>query len=243
MIGLDRPLRPSWIYETLKMVEIGAKPSIYNEPFEDIAKELVGKEGKRKVRTVIFRTYIYSFQKKRTKVEDNMFLQWVETQSLNYLKPLFLWKIIMDYEIARFITQKITKGVDHSGHISTPLLSKKLVQEYGDRDVVKRSLRSFMATLVHFGVLSQEDKNNYIVLPKETISAEQVRDLFLLYGSSFLESEIIDLQNIPKEFFYFFESVDMTSVAQEFNGEYWEYIREVERDVLMVKGGRYALKS
>jgi len=235
LIGLDRPLRPVWIYETLKMVEVGAKPSIYNEPFEDIAQELIGKEGKRKVRTVIFRTFIYSFQKKQTKIENNMFLQWAESRSVGYLKPLFLWNILMDYEIARFITQKITLGVDHSGHISTQLLSKKLVQEYGDRDVVKRSLRSFMATLVHFGVLSQEDKSNYTLLPKKTVSGEQIRDLLLLYGANFLKSEIVDLQNIPEEFFYFFEPVDMTSVAQEFNGKNWEYVREVERDVLMLK--------
>lgn len=235
MIGLDRPLRPVWIYETLKMVEVGAKPSIYNEPFEDIAQELVGKEGKRKVRTVIFRTFIYSFQKKRTRIENNMFLQWAESRSLSYLKPLFLWTILMDYEIARFITRKITLGVDHSGHISTQLLSKKMVKEYGDRDVVKRSLRSFMTTLVHFGVLSQEDKNNYILLPKGVVSDEQVRDLLLLYGSNYLESEVIDLQNIPEEFLYFFEPVDMTSVAREFNGKDWEYVREIERNMLMLK--------
>ncbi len=235
MIGLDRPIRPAWIYETLKIVEVGAKPSVYNEPFEDIARELVGKEGKRKVRTVIFRTFIYSFQKKRTKIEKNMFLQWAESRSLNYLKPLFLWKILMDYEIARFITKKIILSVDHAGHISTPLLSKQLVKEYGDRDVVKRSFRSFMATLVHFGVISQENKNNYTLLPKESVSDEQVRDLLLLYGTTFLESEVVDLQNLPEEFLYFFEPVDMTSIAQKFNGEDWEYVREVERNILMLK--------
>ena len=236
MIGLDRPLRPAWIYETLKMVEVGGKPSAYNEPFEDIAEELVGKEGKRKVRTVIFRTFIYSFQEKRGQVQNNMFLQWAGTRSLNYLKPLFLWKILMDYEIARFITQKIALCVDHSGHFSTPLLSKKLVQEYGDRDVVKRSLRSFMATLVHFGYLSQEDKNNYTLLPQEAVSAEQVRDFLMLYSVASLKSEVIDIQNIPTELFYFFKDVDMIAVAQEFNGENWEYIREVERNMLILKG-------
>lgn len=236
MIGLDRPLRPVWIYETLKMVEVDAKPSIYNEPFEDIAQELLGKEGKRKVRTVIFRSFIYSLQNGRNKIKNNMFLGWAKNKPLNDLQPLFLWKILMDYEIARFITLKITLGVDHSGHISSKLLSKKLVQEYGDRDVVKRSLRSFLATLVHFGVLSQENQNNYTLLSKNSVSDEQVRDLLLLYGSSYLESKVVDLQNIPEEFFYFFEPVDMTSVAREFHGRYWEYVREVEREVLMLKG-------
>ena len=236
MIGLDRPVRPTWIYETLKMVEVGEKPSIYNEPFEDIAKELVGKEGKRKVRTVIFRSFIYSLQEGRSKIKSNMFLEWAQNRSLNYLKPLLLWKILMDYEIARFITQKIALCVDHSGHLSTPLLSKKLVQEYGDRDVVKRSLRSFLTTLVHFGMLSQVDKNNYTLLPQEAVSAEQVRDFLRLYSTAFVKSAVVDLQNFPADFFYFFKPVELTSVAHEFNGKNWEYVREVERNVLILKG-------
>jgi len=235
LIGLDRPLRPAWIYESLKMVEVGEKPSVYNRPFEDIAKELVGKEGKKKARTIIFRTFIYSLQEGRGKVKHNMFLNLVHTRSLNYLKSLFLWKILMDYEIARFITQKMALCVDHSGHLSTPLLSKKLVQEYGDRDVVKRSLRSFIATLVHFGMLSQVDKNNYTLLPKESVGDEQVRDFLMLYATTFLKSAVVDLQNIPLEFFYFFEPVDLISVAQEFNGKDWEYVREVERNMLILK--------
>ena len=45
MIGFDRPVKPGWIYETLKIVRVGEKPSTYNQPFEDIAKELIGKEA------------------------------------------------------------------------------------------------------------------------------------------------------------------------------------------------------
>ena len=96
MIGLDRPLRPSWIYETLKMIEVGEKPSIYNEPFEDIAKELVGKEGKRKVRTIIFRSFIYSLQEGRGQIQSNIFIEWSKNKSLEELKLLFFWKILMD---------------------------------------------------------------------------------------------------------------------------------------------------
>lgn len=235
MIGLDRPLRPVWIYETLKMVEIGVKPSIYNEPFEDIAKELVGKEGKKKARTVLFRSFIYSLQDGRNRIKNNIFLEWTKTRTLSYLQPLFLWKILMDYEIARFTVQKMALCIDHSGNLSTPLLSKKLVQEHGDRDVVKRSLRSFITTLVHFGVLCQIDKNNYTLLPKQAVTHEQLKDFLLLFGKNYLKSAVIDLQAIPNEFFYLFEPVELSHVAKEFNGKDWEYVREVERDILMLK--------
>ena len=58
MIGFDRPLRPHWIYETLLVAEPGQKLSELNKPFESIARELTGKEGKRKVRTVLFRCFL-----------------------------------------------------------------------------------------------------------------------------------------------------------------------------------------
>jgi len=235
LIGLDRPLRPSWIYETLKMIEVGTKPSIYNEPFEDIAKELVGREGKRKVRTVIFRSFIYSFQKQRSSIQSNIFLDWSKDKSLKEFTPLFFWKILIDYEVARFIIKKIDICVDNSNSLPVALLSKKLVQEYGDRDVVKRSLRSFLATLDHFGFLSQIDKKNYNLFEKSTLSNEQVRDFLILYTRAFLRSKVVDIKNIEPEFFFFFQPVDLPGVAKEYNGIDWEYIRGVNRKQLLLK--------
>jgi len=239
LIGLDRPLRPSWIYETLKIIEVGKKPSIYNEPFEDIAKELVGKEGKRKVRTVIFRSFIYSFQKKRSSIQSNIFIDWSKDKSIEELKPLFFWKILMDYEIARFIITKINICVDSSNNLSVALLSRKLVQEYGDRDVVKRSVRSFLATLEHFGFIIQIDKKNYILSDKATLSHEQLREFLILYAESFLRSKVVDLKNIDPEFFFFFNPVDLRDVAKEYNGIDWEYIRGANRNQLMLKNNGF----
>jgi len=235
LIGLDRPLRPSWIYETLKMIEVGTKPSIYNKPFEDIAKELVGKEGKRKVRTVIFRSFIYSFQKQRSAIQSNMFLDWAKDKSLKELTPLFFWKILMDYEVAKFIIKKIDICVDSSNSLSVTLLSKKLVQEYGDRDVVKRSLRSFLATLDHFGFLSQIDKKNYNLFNKVKLSNDQLKDFLILYAKAFLRSKVVDIKNIEPEFFFFFQPVYLPDVAKEYNGIDWQYIRGVNRNQLILK--------
>lgn len=236
MIGLDRPLRPDWIYETLRLIEVGSKPTEFYETFEDIAKELVGKEGKRKVRTVIFRSFLYSLQNGNSVVQNNVFLELAKSKPKNYIEPLFLWKILIDYETARFMTQKIALCVDNTGHLSTPLLSKRLVQQYGDRDVVKKSFRSFIATLVNFGILKHETKSDYLLLPQKPVSASQVKDFLKLYANYFLKSEFVDLQNIPTEFFQFFEPIDLVSIAREYNGVEWEYVRETERDVLIMKG-------
>jgi len=164
-----------------------------------------------------------------------MFLDWSKDKSLKELTPLFFWKILMDYEVAKFIIKKIDICVDSSNSLSVALLSKKLVQEYGDRDVVKRSLRSFLATLDHFGFLSQIDKKNYNLFEKSTLSNEQVRDFLILYTRAFLRSKVVDIKNIEPEFFFFFQPVDLPGVAKEYNGIDWEYIRGVNRKQLLLK--------
>jgi len=235
LIGLDRPVKPEWIYETLKMIEVGQKPSKYNEPFENIAKELVGKEGKRKVRTVIFRSLIYSMQDSKTTIKNNIFIDWVNKKSLQEFKPLLFFKILMDYEITRFITQKIALCVDDRRHVAVPVLFKKVVQEYGDRDIVKRSLRSFLKTLIHFKILRQLDKNNYEFYDKFTLSKSQTKDFLKLYGKVFLNSQIIDLKNIDANLLFYINELDLKGVANEFNGKEWEYVREIGRELLILK--------
>ena len=63
MIGYDRPLKPEWIYKTLKMVEPGKKPEEYYDAYNDIAVELTGKDGRRKTRTVLFAPSFIAFSK------------------------------------------------------------------------------------------------------------------------------------------------------------------------------------
>lgn len=235
MIGIDRPLRPEWIYDTLNMLEVGKKPSVYNELFEKNVKELVGKEAKRKTRTVLFRSFIFSLQDGKTTIKENDFIKWAKTHTLRHLSPLFLMKILMDYEIARFLVQKMTISIDSSNHLSAPLLFKHIVKSFGDRDVVKRSLRSFLATLVHFNILHKIDQNNFLIKEKQMLSHEQVKKFILLYAKAYIHSKVINYIEIEPEFFYFFQPVDLATVGIEFNGTCWEYIREIERNMLILK--------
>ena len=235
MIGFDRPIKPEWIYETLKLIKIGEKPSAYYKPFEDIVKELIGKEGKRKVRTVIFRSFIYSFQKKRTIVENNMFIEWVREHPLAYMQPLFLLKLLLDYEITGFIIKKIDLNLKESNVLSSKIITQKMVQEFGDRDVVKRSVHSFLKTLVHFRIFKQLGVNEYHFMGKYHLTDEQVRDMLLLYVNSFLKSKVLDLSQIDSKHFYFFEEIDFSQVARKYHMRNWELIRDANRNILMVK--------
>jgi len=236
MIGFDRPLKPEWIYETLKMVKVGDKPSIYNEPFENIVKELVGKEGKRKVRTIIFRSFIYSFQEKRMVIEKNIFIEWTQKQTLDYMRPLFLAKLLIDYEITRFITKKIELSLNHhTNQLSSAIITQKMIQEYGDREVVRHSVNDFLSTLVHFKILERIKPREFRFKKKLSLNNEQAKDFLLLFAQSYLKSGVVDLSKIDTTLLYFFEKVDFKIVAQEYHGKYWEYIRDVNRNLLLIR--------
>lgn len=235
MIGFDRPLRPEWIYKTLRMVETGHAPGEYNLPFETIAAELVGKEGKRKARTVLFRSFIYSLQESRTTIENNQLIELSRQQSLSYLQPIYLIKLMMDYEITRFIINKMDLLFDASQQISTAILTRKMVQEYGDRDVVRRSVRSFLKTLAHFGILAEAEGQSMKIIAQPALSVEQMRDILKLYHHYFLKSGIIDLNHLEQSLFKLFTPPKLDTVANRYHGVEWEYVRDVHRAMLIFR--------
>lgn len=235
MIGFDRPLKPEWIYNILKEIKVGTNPTEYNKVFENVAKELTGKEGKRKARTVIFRSFLYSFQEKRAPIENNIFLEWVKQYNGYELRPLFLAKLMMDHEVLRFITEKMQISYDSQGYLSSTVLTKKMQSEHGDRDVVKRSVRSFLKTLCHFGIIEEIQRQRFNHLNKVRLSEEQTKNFLLLYSKCYLKSEYLDLNNIDNNLTYFFELPELSKVANIYNNKHWSYIRDHTRAVLMMK--------
>lgn len=235
MIGFDRPLKPRWIYETLQMVEPCSNPSKYNKPFEDIVSELVGSEGKRKVRTVIYRSFIYSFQDNKANIENNLLMKWTKDNSLDFMTPLYLSKILMDYEITRFTTKNIDRAFDNHNNISSRLLSKKVVRKYGDRDVVKRALRAFLRTLVNFNILTKINRSTFNLVNKKALNDKQVLLLLILYAKYYLQSNQINLSEFDNVITHYFQEIDFHKIAKKYHQDYWDYIRERNRNILMVK--------
>ncbi|MDP8203963.1 MAG: hypothetical protein P9L95_05475 [Candidatus Tenebribacter mawsonii] len=236
MIGFDRPIKPRWIYELLNLVEDGVNSTTYNIPFEEIASELIGKEGKRKARTVIFRSFIYSLQDKKGTVRNNRIIELSKSKSLEYMTPIYLMKLIFDYEIIQNLLNFINSIYNTDQTIATSILTKKIVQVYGDRDISKRSLRAFLKTLSHFNILIPQSKNNEFDLNNsKVISEDQLKDILLLFGHSFLNTKHIDLQHIDKNLFSLYCFPNFLEVARKFNGISWEFIRAKNRNSLLLK--------
>jgi hypothetical protein len=234
MIGYDRPLKAEWIYKSLQLVEAGHNPKEYYEGYDNIAVELTGKDGRRKTRTVLFRTFIFNFQEKTSIIEDNILIKLCKEKSYSYMKPILLSKFIIDYDILRQFSSIYSKVFDDSQEISTKAITARMVDAFGDAEIIKRSTRAFLKTLNSFGIIDPVNSTTYTQLPKTVLSIEQVKDILLLYAIS-NHTKQVDLKHLDMALFAYHKTPPLSELANKYHTEDWEYIRGADRELLLLK--------
>jgi hypothetical protein len=233
MVGYDRPLKPEWIYKTLRLVEPGKKPEDFYDAYNDIAVELTGKDGRRKTRTVLFRTFIYSFQESKSLIENNYLIELSKRKDFNYMKPIYLAMFIMDYEILRYFTQTYFKIFDSSQEISSTALTKKMTETYGDAEIIKRSTRSFLKTLSDFDIIEPKSTITYEQIRKLSLSEEQVADILKLYAIV-NHTKQLNIGAMDKTIFAYYQIPNLSTIANNYHTSKWEYIKGIDRELLMM---------
>lgn len=233
MIGFDRPLRPHWIYESLLLAEPGQKLTELNLPFENIARELTGKEGKRKVRTVLFRYFLRS-ENNNTYVREDLFFKRLSVEyDLEFMKPIYLFYLIGRAETLAKISKHIFRLYDIGDEINLQFLRNKMIDEFGERDVVSRAVRSFIQTLGYFDIVEKTGKN--VILKKRIlIDDKQLTIILCLFAQEILRSPQVSLNHLPEYLFNYFNVQNVKEVAQRFNGEYWDYQHRMGEDYLII---------
>ena len=233
MIGFDRPLRPHWIYESLILAEPGQKLTELNIPFENIARELTGKEGKRKARTVLFRCFLRS-ESNTTRARESLFMKELsEDHDLEFMKPIFLFYLIGKTDTLARISKHIFRLYDIGDEINLQFLKNKMIDEFGERDVVSRATGSFIQTLEYFDII-QKTGTNVVLKKRISLDEHQLRLILSLYAQEILQSPQVSLNHLPEYLFNYFDMPNVKMVAQKFNGQYWDYQHRVNDDYLMV---------
>jgi len=233
MIGFDRPLRPHWIHESLILAEPGQKLTELNIPFESIARELTGKEGKRKARTVLFRCFLRS-ESNITRARESLFMKELsEKHTLEFMKPIYLFYLIGKTDTLTRISKHIFRLYDIGDEINLQFLKNKMTDEFGERDVVSRATRSFIQTLEYFDIV-QKTGTNVVLKKRISIDEQQLRIILSLYAQEILHSPQVSLNHMPEFLFNYFDMPNVKVVAQKFNGQYWDYQHRVNDDYLMV---------
>jgi len=233
MIGFDRPLRPHWIYETLLVAEPGQKLSELNKPFESIARELTGKEGKRKVRTVLFRCFLRD-ENNQARVKDNLVLKDFSLQyGFHFMVPVYLFYLVGQTNALFKISGHLFRLYDYGGEINPKFLQEKMTNSFGERDVVARSARAFLKTLNHFGIVNNTNEH-MILKDKLELSEEQFRIMLQLYAWEIIGSPQVSLNDLPEAIFNYFSLPDISSVARKYSGQYWDYQQRLGANLLAV---------
>lgn len=230
MKGFDRPLKPLWIYEFIKEVEVGDKIYDHREAFDSILWELDGNVGKRKVITVLSRNYLKKpGNPKGRLVEDLTIIEICKNYPLEKIQPLLLFQLLMRSNMIRILTKMIHEIYGAFNNINQVFLRKKVIEKFGEKDISARSLRNLLSTLVDFGILEKQDKQ-YQWKTKLKIDELNACYMLKLYAEEFKESPQINLDDIEDYLFLYFERPNLSHIAKKFNGIHWDYsIRMGER--------------
>ena len=233
MIGFDRPLRPRWIYDSLLLAEPGQKTSEFNQSFLEVVRELTGKEGKRKVRTVLFRCFLRD-PANQIRVRENLWLKELSEQyDLVFMTPVYLFYLIASTETLITISEHIFRLYEWGSEINPGFLKRKMVERNGERDVVVRSVRSFLNTLIYFEVVTKSGKKMILNKPLQ-INEEQAAIMLELWARELCYTTQIDLSQLPPAVFAWFTWPDLRAVARKYNGKLWDYQHRMGGEYLVV---------
>ena len=233
IIGFDRPLHPRWIYETLLLAQPGQNMSELNKPFEGIARELTGKEGKRKVRTVLFRCFLRD-KNNSARVRNKLTLKDLSLRyGYEFMIPIFLFYLVANTGIILKISEHLFRLYDFGDEINTAFLREKMISHHGERDVVVRSARAFLRTMSNFGVVKNSN-GKWFFEERLPLNEEQFRIILQLYAHEVLCSPQIALDRLPRGIFNYFSLPDVFSVARKYSGRHWDFQQRVGASTLTV---------
>lgn len=223
MKGFDRPLKPLWIYQFIDEVEVGDKIYDHRAAFDSILWELDGSVGKRKVITVLSRYFFKTIDNPKGKiVEDVPIIEISKKQSLEEVKPLFLFHLLMRSKVLRILTKMIFDIYGFGNPINQFFLRKKVIEKFGEKDISSRSLRNLLSTLIDFGILEKHDKEHRWIA-KLKINELNAPYMLKLYAEEFKGSPQINLDDFEEYLFLYFEKPDFATIAKEYNGVLWDY--------------------
>jgi len=149
------------------------------------------------------------------------------------MKPVYLFYLVARTDVLKKISEHIFRLYDYGSEIKMSFLKAKMVDSFGERDVVTRSAGAFIQTLEHFGVIEKLD-GKLILKNRLMVNEEQVRVMLQLFASEIIRSPQISLNHLPQAIFNFFDLPDLKVVAQRYNGDWWEYQHRMADDYLII---------
>ncbi len=231
MRSFDRPIRPEWIYKLHHIWQSNQLSSDYNQFFDDLAWQVEGVDARRKARNVLFHYFLTTEGKGRTKktVTKDTLVSLSQSYSLEQMKPLYLAILLGNSEIIQKITEVIAKRYQQREVIDVAQISQLMKREYGDRDVIRRSVTSFCKTLHYFGLFDITDKvSTYSFSTKLLVDFEIAPFLLYQLFAIRLRRLQFDLTEMQNDYCWlYFDMPNVEEMQTYFNNEFWTISKKV----------------
>ena len=228
MIGFDRPLKPEWIYETLKIIQPGMNLYSLKESFEKICWERKG-DGRRKVLTVLARYFLPT--EKNDVIKESLVILLSKKLTIDEIKPLLFFVLIAKSEPVKFIINNMTSLYQLNERVNVLQLRRMTEEKYGESWGTQKTYQSIIQTLKFFGILSNtsEWKSKFDVSKLMTIH------FLKIYSDDYIRSPQVDLQYFEEMIKGLYVYPDLKSLALEYSGKLWDLQRKLNKDLLVLR--------
>lgn len=238
IVGIDRSFKPIWVYKILQMCIPNVEYSTIENDILDVV-EYKGNRSKVNVVKVIKRYYLnlekrHGFGNKLW--TTNNYLHHLSKElSFESMKPLLMFTLIQNCEMAQFLQNKLkTMFIDQE--IIEPIIIQKYAKdEIGDRSNVKKAVNYYLTILSYFDVLEKEGKKFKWLNKKLVLSDHILKEILITYAylRDNYEIDISDIQdNIA---FSLFDLSNLETVLMKYNNESWIYQNRFDSKKIIVK--------
>lgn len=234
IVGLDRAIKPEWIYRILKL----SRPGTDYRELEPQFFSLIDLEGLRSKKNIlkIIRRYFLNIKKIRgvEYIDENQLHDLCVQYSYDSIKPLFLFVLLSKCEIAQFIQSKINLMFACNGKIDSGLLLANVKKTYGDRRIVRYSVSYYLTILTYFEILEKQGKSYHWKTYKIVCTNPILKEILLVYANLFQKQEI-DLAEIYENIiFSLFDLTNLEDTIREYNSKEWKYQRRLDSNKIII---------
>lgn len=235
IVGIDRSFKPIWVYKILQMCVPNVEYSTIESDILNVV-EYKGNRSKENVLQVLKRFYL-RLEKKGNKLwTSNNYLHYLSKElSFDSMKPILLFTLIQECEMAQFLQNKLKTMFIDQEIIEPVIIQKYAKDEVGDRSNVKKAVNYYLTILSYFDVLEKEGRKFKWLNKKLILSNHILREILIIYAY-LRDNYEIDISEIQENIaFSLFDLSNLESVLMEYNNDAWIYQNRFDSKKVIVK--------
>jgi len=234
IIGLDKTFKPEWVYKILQQ----ATP---NTPYKQKKEELLniiefdGYEAKKKVLSIIRRYYLTFYKKNNIEYFSENYLHDLSKEySFQTIKPLLLFTLLNNCEIAQYLQKNIQTMFGDKKKIDKKILQKKAKEKHGDRTIIRYAVTYYLTILSYYGILNKNEAGYTWKHKQINITPYILKDMIIIYAHKNNITEF-EKSTLEKDIaFSLFNLENLENTLREYNTVHWKLQKRLNSNKIII---------